>query len=199
MSGGTINTKIHENGDSFPVTHIDYFIKHFPGVDFTTFHNRKLFTISFLCAMLSFCWFYLTLVSQYSLKQFLLWFLMNILGNFWDFDVPIFFAPLWQMASNSLSRNCLWPSLLWIIFVNFSWQLWLLKFIEVLKSSNDIFDFLHFYTLFCFSFFIVIRFISNIFLHKVVYLIFKTALEIRMNHCKMCFSMSFCFWKQYQQ
>ena len=48
--------------------------------------------------MLSFCWFYLALVSQYSLKQFLLWFLMNILGNFWDFDVPIFFAPLWQIG-----------------------------------------------------------------------------------------------------
>ena len=38
VSGGTIKIKIHEHGDSISVTHTD---EHFPGVDFTTFHNPK--------------------------------------------------------------------------------------------------------------------------------------------------------------
>ena len=41
VSGGTIKVKIHKHGDSLSVTHTDDFIKHFCGVDFRTFHNRK--------------------------------------------------------------------------------------------------------------------------------------------------------------
>ena len=41
MSGGTIKIKIHEHGDSLSVTHTEDFVKYFPGVDLTTFHNRK--------------------------------------------------------------------------------------------------------------------------------------------------------------
>ena len=41
MSGGTIETKIYENVDFVSVTHTDDFIKHFPDVDLTAFHNRK--------------------------------------------------------------------------------------------------------------------------------------------------------------
>ena len=41
VSGGTIKTKIYQHGDFASVTHTDDFIKHFPDVDFTAFHNRK--------------------------------------------------------------------------------------------------------------------------------------------------------------
>ena len=41
VSGGTIKTKIYQHGDFVSVTHTDDFIKHFPNVDFTAFHNRK--------------------------------------------------------------------------------------------------------------------------------------------------------------
>ena len=75
VPGGTIKRKIHENGDSVSGTHTDDFI------NFTTFHNRKQFTFSFVFTMLSFCWFYLELVSPFSLIQFLLLFLMNVLGK----------------------------------------------------------------------------------------------------------------------
>ena len=93
VSGGTIKILIHKHGDSISVTHTDDFIEHFPGVDFTTFHNRKSFTISFLFIMLSFFWLYLELVPRFSLKQLLLRFVLNILDNFWVFETPIFFAP----------------------------------------------------------------------------------------------------------
>ena len=39
--GGTIKINIHEYGDSISVTHTDDFTKHFPGIDFTAFHNCK--------------------------------------------------------------------------------------------------------------------------------------------------------------
>ena len=41
QSGDTIKIQIHEHGNFVSVTHTDDFIKHFPGIDFTTFHNRK--------------------------------------------------------------------------------------------------------------------------------------------------------------
>ena len=41
VSGGTIKTKIYQHGDFASVTYTDDFIKHFPDVDFTAFHNRK--------------------------------------------------------------------------------------------------------------------------------------------------------------
>ena len=41
VSGGTTKIKIHEHGDFVSVIHTDDFLKHFPGVDFTTFHNCK--------------------------------------------------------------------------------------------------------------------------------------------------------------
>ena len=40
-SGDTIKIKILEHGDFVSVTHTDDFIKHFPDIDFTAFHNRK--------------------------------------------------------------------------------------------------------------------------------------------------------------
>ena len=41
VSEGTIKTKIYKHGDFFSVTHADDFIKHFPEVGFTAFHNLK--------------------------------------------------------------------------------------------------------------------------------------------------------------
>ena len=43
VSGGTIKLKIYGHGDFVLFTHTDDFIKHFPSVDFTAFHNRKYF------------------------------------------------------------------------------------------------------------------------------------------------------------
>ena len=67
MSGGTIKIKIYEHGDFVSVTHTDDFIKHFPDVEFTAFHNRKEIT-SLLFAKLSSCWFYLLLVSLFMFR-----------------------------------------------------------------------------------------------------------------------------------
>ena len=41
VSGGTIKIKIMEHDDFVSVTETDDFIKHFPDVDFTAFHNCK--------------------------------------------------------------------------------------------------------------------------------------------------------------
>ena len=41
VSEGTIKTKIYKHGDFFSVAHTDNFIKHFPEVGFTAFHNLK--------------------------------------------------------------------------------------------------------------------------------------------------------------
>ena len=41
VSGGTIKITIYKHGDFVSVTYTDNFIKHFPDVDFTVFHNRK--------------------------------------------------------------------------------------------------------------------------------------------------------------
>ena len=39
VSSGTIKIKIYEHGYFVSVIHTDEFIKHFPDVDFTAFHN----------------------------------------------------------------------------------------------------------------------------------------------------------------
>ena len=80
LSGGIIKIKIHEYGDFVSFTHREPYKALYKAISQHFIVVNDLH--SFLLTMLSFCWFYLELVLPFSLRQFLLRFLIIISDNF---------------------------------------------------------------------------------------------------------------------
>ena len=129
VSGGTIKVKILEHGDFVSLTRTDDFIKHFPDVDFTSIISL-LFLLSWVFVVL-----FIVSINVHVQDSFYLRFLVNILGNLWDFDTPIFSFFLFSRHFDKLGSLFAIKKFVYVIvswelsFVNFSGQLWLSNFI----------------------------------------------------------------------